>query len=210
MNCAIARVAPSTPRRRRVATLLLLIAGAFGAAVVFSPQAWATPPAGIVGGPIVARGVTAQNVVLGVPQTVTITRTVPVRVGRKTVRKRVSFKVDTVQRLMSCGASVSCDIAFQQLTIGPGGHTGWHNHPGPTFVAVVEGEGTLYHGITACPAHKYGANSGFFQPSSEIHNFRNEGSAPLVVFAFYTLPPGTPNTAIRTDQPQPASCPNIP
>ena len=193
------------------ATLRLLVGGAFCAAVAFGAvQAWATPPAGIVGGPILARGVAAQNVVLGVPRTVTMTKTVPVRVGGKVVRKRVSFKVETVQRLMSCGASAACDIAFQQITIGPGGHTGWHNHPGPTFVALAQGEGTLYHGIAGCTAHKYGPSSGFFQPSSEVHNFRNEGSEPLVFFAFYALPPGTPNTAIRTDQPQPASCPNIP
>jgi quercetin dioxygenase-like cupin family protein len=197
-------------RRRRVTTLVALLGGSIGAAVVFGAvQASATPPAGIVGGPIVARGVAAQNVVIGTPRTVTMTRTVPVRVNGKTVRKRVSFKVDTVQRLMSCGAA-ACDIAFQQVTIAPGGHTGWHNHPGPTFVAISQGEGTLYHDASGCPAHKYGTGSGFFQPSTEIHNFRNEGSAPLVMFAFYALPAGTPNTAIRTDQPQPASCPSIP
>jgi hypothetical protein len=33
---------------------------------------------------------------------------------------------------------------------------------------------------------------------------------PLVVHALYVLPPGTPNTAIRTDQPQPPNCPTIP
>jgi hypothetical protein len=39
---------------------------------------------------------------------------------------------------------------------------------------------------------------------------RNEGSTPLVLWAFYALPPGTQTTAIRIDQPQPAECPNIP
>ena len=39
---------------------------------------------------------------------------------------------------------------------------------------------------------------------------RNGGSAPLVLYSMYALPPGTENAAIRTDQPQPASCPNIP
>jgi hypothetical protein len=79
-----------------------------------------------------------------------------------------------------------------------------------TAVAVAQGEGTLYHADTGCPAHKYGPNTGFFQPSAEVHNFRNEGSAPLVLSAFYTLPTGTPNSAIRADQPQPADCPHIP
>ena len=44
----------------------------------------------------------------------------------------------------------------------------------------------------------------------DVHTLRNEGSVPLVVHALYVLPPGTPNTAIRTDQPQPPNCPNIP
>lgn len=193
-------------------TRMLTLVALGAVAVLAAGAALATPPAGIVGGPIVARGVAAQaqNVLIGIPRTATMTRSVAVRVGGKTVRKRVSFKVATVQRLMSCGAAAACDVAFQQLTIGPGGHTGWHNHPGPTFVAVAQGEGTLYHGVSGCPANKYGPDSAFFQPSSEIHNFRNEGTANLVVFAFYALPSGTPNTAIRTDQPQPASCPNIP
>lgn len=211
MNGSIQRITPSARRRRRAATLSLLIGGVIGAVVAFQAvQASATPGAGIVGGPIVARGPAAQSVVIGVPRTATVMRTVRVRVGRKVVRKRVSFKVPSVRPLMTCGEAAPCDIAFQQLTIAPGGYTGWHTHPGPTFVAVAQGEGTLYHGITGCPAHKYGVGSAFLQPVTEVHNLRNEGSAPLVVYAFYALPPGTPNTAIRIDQPQPASCPNVP
>ena len=122
----------------------------------------------------------------------------------------MSFRVPTVHPLMRCGGSGPCDTAFQQLTIGPGGHTGWHTHPGPTFVAVAQGEGTLYHGIAGCPSHKYGAGTAFFQPTTEVHNFRNEGSSQLVVYAFYALPAGTPNTGIRVDQPQPAACSTIP
>jgi mannose-6-phosphate isomerase-like protein (cupin superfamily) len=197
-------------RRSRVAILGVLVGAAAATAVAFGVvKASATPGAGIVG-PIVARGPVTQDVVIGVPQTVRVTRTVRVRVGKKLVRKRVSFEVATVQRLMSCGAAAPCDLAFQQLTIAPGGHTGWHTHPGPTLVSVAEGEGTLYHGVSGCPAHKYGVGTSFFQPSTEVHNFRNEGSTPLVVYAVYYLPSGTPNTTIRTDQAQPGSCPSIP
>ena len=187
-----------------VAVCLLVVgAGVVGAAV-------ATPGSGIAAGPIVARGIAGQNIVLGTPATTTVTKTVKVKVGRKTVTKRVSMTVPTVKPLLSCGATASCDLAFQQLTINPGGHTGWHTHPGPTFVAVAQGEGTLYQDASGCPSAKYAPNSGFFQPSSEIHNFRNEGSAALTVFAFYMLPSGTANTAIRTDQAQPTNCANIP
>jgi quercetin dioxygenase-like cupin family protein len=191
--------------------LALLLIGALGAALAFAAaRAWATPGAGIVGGPIVARGSAEQNVVIGVPRTTTMTRRVTVRVNGRSVTRRVSVRVPTVQPLMRCGSGGGCDIAFQQLTIGPGGHTGWHTHPGPTFVSVAQGEGTLYHGVAGCPAHKYPTGTSFFQPTTEVHNFRNEGASPLVVYAMYALPKGTPNTGIRVDQPQPASCPSIP
>ncbi len=182
---------------------------AAAAAALAAAQAVATPGTGAVSN-YVARGPVSQSVVIGVPRTATATRTVRVRVGRKTVTRRVRFTYQTVTPLMACGESTACDTAYQQLTIAPGGHTGWHTHPGPTFVAVGSGEGTLYHGIAGCPAHKYGAGAGFMQPPTEVHNMRNEGSTPLVLWAFYALPPGTSNAAIRIDQPQPSSCTNIP
>ena len=198
-------------QRRRVAGLIAVVAAVAATAVAFGVvKAAATPGAGIVGGPIVARGPLPQDIAIGVPRTITVTRTVRVRVGTRTVSKRVSFKVATIQRLATCTTSIPCDVAFQQLTIAPGGHTGWHTHPGPTIVSVAQGEGTLYHGVAGCPAHKYNTGTSFFQPTTEVHNFRNEGTTNLVVYAFYYLPSGTPNTAIRTDQPQPASCTNIP
>jgi mannose-6-phosphate isomerase-like protein (cupin superfamily) len=197
-------------RRRRQTTVGVLVVAAVGAAVVFgATRAWATPGSGVTG-PIVARGSATQDVMLAVARTVTVSRNVRVRVGARMVTRRVRVQVPGFRRLMGCGGSAPCEIAFQHLTMSPGGHTGWHTHPGPTFVAVAQGEGTLYHGVSGCPAHKYGAGTAFFQPTTEVHNFRNEGTTPLVFFAFYMLPQGTPNTAIRTDQPQPASCTNIP
>jgi quercetin dioxygenase-like cupin family protein len=193
-------------RRKRFAIAAGLVSGA--AATVVVAQALATPGSGAVGN-YVARGPVSQSVMIGVPETKTATKTVRVRVGRRTVTRRVSFTYDTVSPLMTCGAT-ACDTAYQQLTIAPGGHTGWHTHPGPTFVAVAQGEGTLYHAMSGCPATKYATGSGFMQPPTEVHNMRNEGSTPLVLWAFYALPPGTSNAAIRIDQPRPAECPNIP
>ncbi len=210
MNRSSERIAPSARRRRRVSALHLLVGGGFAATIAFAAaQALATPGSGPVSN-YVARGPVSQSVVIGVPRSATATKTVRVRVGRKRVTRRVRFTYQTVTPLMTCGASAACDTAYQQLTIPPGGYTGWHTHPGPTFVAVAQGEGTLYHGMSGCPSTKYGVGSGFMQPATEVHNMRNEGSTPLVLWAFYALPPGTSNAAIRVDQPQPASCPNIP
>jgi len=195
-----------TGGKKRFAVAAGLVSGAAASVVV--AQALATAGSGAVSS-YVARGPVSQSVVIGVPETKTATKTVRVRVGRKTVTRRVSFTYDTVSSMMTCGAT-ACDTAYQQLTIQPGGRTGWHSHPGPTFVAVAQGEGTLYHAMSGCPATKYGVGAGFMQPPTEVHNMRNEGSTPLVLWAFYALPPGTSNAAIRVDQPQPAECPNIP
>ena len=172
----------------------------------------ATPGTGIASAPIVARGTTTETFVIGTPQTVTVTRTVKIRIKGKTYTRRVKVQVETVKRLATCGpAPTSCDTAFQQVTINPSGSTGWHTHPRATFVAIAQGEGTLYNaGGTGCTGEKYGANSGFFQTEADNHVLRNEGATPLVLYAFYLLPTGTPSTSIRTDQPQPANCPTIP
>jgi quercetin dioxygenase-like cupin family protein len=205
---------PRPPRRarRQITPLRLLLAGAVLGAVAFgAAQALATPGVGPPVSNYVARGPVSQSVVIGVPRTATATKTVSVRVSRKkVVRKRVTFTYQTITPMMTCGTATACDTAYQQLTIPPGGYTGWHTHPGPTFVAVAGGEGTLYHGMSGCPATKYATGAGFMQPSTEVHNMRNEGTTPLVLWAFYALPPGTATAAIRVDQPQPSECPNIP
>ena len=201
---------PAAARRRRVAVAGLLAVALTGVVAFTAAQAFATAGAGPPVSVYTARGPVSQSVVIGTPKSVTATKTVRVRVKGKVVTRKVSFTYQTVTPLMSCGETTACDTAYQQLTIPPGGYTGWHTHPGPTFVAVAQGEGTLYHAMSGCPSIKYATGAGFMQPPTEVHNMRNEGTTPLVLWAFYALPPGTQTTAIRIDQPQPAECPNIP
>lgn len=190
---------------RRVFVLGVLALGLGVGAVIAS----ATPPSGGMG-PIVARGTVAESVVVGKPKVTTVTKRVKIRVGGRTIIRRVKVRVRSVERLISCSVTKPCDSAVQQVTLQPGGSTGWHTHPGPTFVTVAAGEGTLYHaGHHGCPGTRYATGTGFFQPTEDIHALRNEGSEPLVVFASYVLPRGTPNSGILIDQPQPASCPNV-
>jgi mannose-6-phosphate isomerase-like protein (cupin superfamily) len=181
-------------------------------AAVAAVGASATPPVGVAGS-ILSRGTVTEDVVIGNPVRKTVTRRVRFRVRGRTVTRRVRIRVKSVRTLIACSTAKPCDTAFQQVTINPGGYTGWHTHPGPTFVAVAQGEGTLYHGGpagTGCSGQKYGVGAGFFQPSSDVHNLRNEGTVPLVVHAFYVLPAGTPSTSIFVDQPQPPNCLTIP
>jgi hypothetical protein len=197
------------PSLRRV----LILAGFVGCLGVGAVVASATPPAGVADATILSRGTTTEDAVIGTPARKTVTKKVRVRVRGRTVTKRVKVRVRSVTPLISCSVAKPCDTAVQQVTINPGGHTGWHTHPGVTFVTVAQGEGTLYHAGaagTACTGDKFPPGRGFSQSFKDVHTLWNEGTVPLVVHALYVLPPGTPNTAIRTDQPQPANCPNIP
>ena len=208
MNASDKRAA-GTARRRRVAVAGLL-AVAMGAAVAFTgAQALATGGSGAVS-TYMARGPVSQSVVIGTPKTVTATKTVRVRVKGKVVTRKVSFTYQTVTPMMTCGTSTACDTAYQQLTIPPGGFTGWHTHPGPTFVA---GRKAKERSTTGCRAARRSSTrraQASCSPRLRFTTCETRGSAPLVLWAFYALPPGTTNAAIRIDQPQPAECPNIP
>ena len=81
----------------------------------------------------------------------------------------------------------------------PGGHTGWHSHPGPSIISVVSGEATEYHdddpdGIV------HEAGTAFVDDGEHVHIVVNEGNVPLELIAFQILPDGAPR---RIDEPAP-------
>jgi mannose-6-phosphate isomerase-like protein (cupin superfamily) len=195
------------------ASLTFVTAGAVlahGIPKIFSDQtASATPSTGFAT-MILARGTFVQNFTFGTPTVVALRRKVRIKTKNGFVTKTVKFNVDSIVKAISCTPTNPCDTAFQQATIQPGGSSGWHTHPGATFVAVVQGEGTIYRAVGSdCVATKLGVGTGFAQMPTERHVVHNEGTVPFVVDTLYVLPPGTPNTAIRVDQPQPAACPSI-
>lgn len=183
---------------------------AYGAPKIFSGQAaFATPGLGFTS-TILARGTVGEDMTFGVPTVVTVKRKVTIKTKSGVVTKTVKIKVPSIQKAIACNAANPCDTAFQQGTLQPGGTTGWHTHPGPTFVAFAQGEGTVYHvDGSACTAMKIGAGTGFSQMPTLVHVLHNDGTVPIIVYTLYFLPRGTPNTGIRIDQPQPAGCPGI-
>jgi quercetin dioxygenase-like cupin family protein len=98
------------------------------------------------------------------------------------------------------------DVVVQHITIAPGGHTGWHSHPGPVVVLVTAGELTLYRATdTKCRPHTFTAGETFIDPGrGNIHIARNEGAAPMELYATYLdVPIGG---AFRIDAPDPGNC----
>jgi quercetin dioxygenase-like cupin family protein len=98
------------------------------------------------------------------------------------------------------------DVVTQTITIAPGGHTGWHSHPGPVFVTITAGTMTFYDGDDpACTPVEYAAGDAFIDEGvGHVHIARNEGTTNLVLYATYLLPVGAP---LRTDEPAPGNCP---
>ena len=77
------------------------------------------------------------------------------------------------------------DVIVQQVTIAPGGSTGWHSHPGPAVVIVKSGSLTLYDGDDRrCIGTTYSANPAtpavgkvfIDEGRGHVHIGRNEGS----------------------------------
>ena len=98
-------------------------------------------------------------------------------------------------------------VAAQRIVAQPNATFGWHSHPGPTIVTVLSGTLTLYHTEDCTEGTDYAAGTSFSNLPHEIHLARNEStSQPLVIYASYFVPAGTPS--LRIDQPSPgAECP---
>ncbi len=93
----------------------------------------------------------------------------------------------TLAPAMSINVAAETDILNQTITIAPGGSTGWHGHPGTTMVVVSAGTGTFVH--SDCTTTTYGTGSAFLDTPGTQHNFRNDGTVPLVIHATYVNVP---------------------
>ena len=115
-------------------------------------------------------------------------------------RGRTTWKVEAE-------AEPALDIATQMITFAPGGQSGWHTHPGPVFITVIEGTMTFYEGDDPdCQPMVLHAGEGFVdgQTDRHAHIARNETTLPAKNLVTYFAPPGA---ALRVDAPNPGNCP---
>ncbi len=145
--------------------------------LVIVGAAIATPGIGVLGAPVHARGTLAEQ-----------------------LNVRSSSGIELFARS-------SVDVVTQQITIAPGGSTGWHGHPGPVFVTIKSGAMTLvYANSPGCAGRMYTAGQSFVDRGDEVvHNAFNPGSEPLEFWATY-LVPGAPGAGFRIDAPDPGTC----
>ena len=106
------------------------------------------------------------------------------------------------------------DLYVQQNTWDPalcGGcipSTGWHTHPGPSFIVVTQGSVTVYDDEDlVCTPHVYTANTpnnAFVdEGGGHVHVIRNESGAIAKTVAVQLIPAGADR---RQDAPSPGTC----
>jgi quercetin dioxygenase-like cupin family protein len=96
------------------------------------------------------------------------------------------------------------DVVVSENRVAPGGHFGWHSHPGPSLVIVKSGTSTFYRADDPdCTPEVHPTGSAYVDPGGSVHIARNEGSVDLVVFVVRLVPHGTTQ---RIDQPDPGNC----
>jgi quercetin dioxygenase-like cupin family protein len=141
---------------------LAIVASAVMIGLAFASTALGTVPEGIVSGPILARGDFTEQVDV-----------------------KVKFRRDgSINVSNAPGAG---EVVVQEITIAPGGTTGWLSHPGPVVVVVKQGALTYVRVAGGeCVDTTYGAGSAFVDPGQgHVHTAFNMGSENLVLYATY-------------------------
>jgi len=95
------------------------------------------------------------------------------------------------------------DVVTQSITIAPGGHTGWHRHPGPAVVTITAGTLTVIAAADDdCVGQAYTVGDTFVDEGRHTHIGRNLGAEPMTLSVTYFVPLGA---EIRLDQPDPGT-----
>jgi quercetin dioxygenase-like cupin family protein len=97
------------------------------------------------------------------------------------------------------------DLVVVENRVAPGGHFGWHSHPGPSLVIVKSGTSTFYRGDDpTCTGQDHPTGSAYVDPGGVVHTARNESlTEDLVVIVVRLLAPGA---QARINAPRPSSC----
>ena len=100
------------------------------------------------------------------------------------------------------------DVYVIQNTFPPGGHSGWHTHPGPSLLTVTSGALAVYEASDpTCTPVIYTAGQSFTDVGcGDIHLIRNEGNVSATTVVVQIVPAGASR---RIDEPAPGNCPLI-
>jgi quercetin dioxygenase-like cupin family protein len=100
------------------------------------------------------------------------------------------------------------DVVQQEIVIAPGGHTGWHTHPGNALAVIKSGTLTIYDSTDrSCTPQTYNAGDTYVDPGyGHVHIGRNEGTVPLEILVTY-IDVEAGGGPVRIDAANPGNCP---
>lgn len=103
------------------------------------------------------------------------------------------------------GTQPNVDIGVRSFHYEPGSYTGWHTHPGPVFIQVLEGTVTFYEAHDPdCQPIVVTAPGSYLDTGEHAHIGRNETDQPARDLVVLFAPVGAP---FRIDAPDPGHCP---
>jgi quercetin dioxygenase-like cupin family protein len=99
------------------------------------------------------------------------------------------------------------EAVVQEITIAPGGHTGWHTHPGNAIAIIKSGTLTIYDGDDrSCTPKTFNEGDVYIDPGyGHVHIGRNEGSGPLEILVTY-IDVAAGSGPVRLDAEDPGNC----
>jgi quercetin dioxygenase-like cupin family protein len=131
--------------------------------------AFGTPPSNVISAPILVRGDFIDQV-------------------------DVKFKLGTAQGNVISNVAGAGEVIVQEITIGPGGSTGWHSHPGPVVVVVKSGALAFVDAPGGvCREREYRAGTAFVDPGQgHVHTAYNRSTSEnlVLIATYFDVPAG--------------------
>ena len=113
----------------------------------------------------------------------------PIVIGRATFD---AFDLQSDPLALSAKAKDPVDIIVRTHDYAPGSSTGWHSHPGPIFIQVIEGQVTFYERDDPTCTPKVVSKGQGYVDTGKGHIGRNESGAPAKDVAVIFAPVGKP------------------
>ena len=90
------------------------------------------------------------------------------------VLEEINTKSETDDRIQIKSKGLT-DVYVTSITIAPGGHGGWHSHPGPSIITIKSGTASFYDDCDdPIVPRVYPAGTGFVEDAGCVHLLANE------------------------------------
>ena len=126
---------------------------------------------------------------------------------------QATFDITKVKRItdkwhVELKAKDGLEIAVRTFSYEPGSFTGWHQHPGPVFIQVVQGTVTFYEADDpSCTPTVVDSGEAYLDLGEAGHIGRNETDQPAQDVTVLFGPPDIDPADFRIEIDPPGNCP---